>query len=52
LIFNPRKWLEDGVHRLCGVVRRKTEKKKKKMNKKKNNGVSILPSQLRFGSNK
>jgi hypothetical protein len=49
MIFNPRKWLEDGFRRLCGGVRRKTEKKKMK---KKHYGVSILPSQLRFGSNK
>jgi hypothetical protein len=35
-------------------VRRKTEKKheKEKKKKKKKNGVSILPSQLRFGSKK
>jgi hypothetical protein len=34
LNFNPLKWLEDGVRRLCGGMRRKREKKKKKMNTK------------------
>jgi hypothetical protein len=46
VIFPLRKLFEDGFCRFCYVVRRKTEKKKKKKN-----GVSILPSQLRFGSN-
>jgi hypothetical protein len=38
---------------LCAEKRRRKKKKKKKKKKEeKKNGVSILPSQLRFGSNK